>query len=85
MKRTYDSPFVLSVVLLAVLALTVGGCDDDIAADLADLSGAYMGDVVTMAVTAYLYDALGVEDGGSHDEHADEHDHEAEPLHDHEH
>lgn len=85
MKRTRKRAFIFPVVLLAALTLAVGGCDGDIAAGLADLSGAYMGDMVTVAVTACLYDALGVEDGGAHDEHADEHDHEAQALHDHEH
>jgi hypothetical protein len=72
---------------LAALALAFGGCDEDIAADLADLSGAFMGEVVSVTVTACLYDALGIEDAAAHDEHAAEeaHAHNAQPLHDHEH
>ena len=83
-----------SLTAMAALVLFVGGflpgvagCDREVAGQVATFSGAYVGDVVTVAVTGYLYDALGIEDSGSLDEHSDEgeHSHEAEPLHDHEH
>ena len=87
MKRTYPARTVLWFVLVCCLMLGVTGCEQDVAGELAALSGVYLGDVVTVAVTDCLYGALGVEGGASLDEHAheDEHSHDAGPLHDHEH
>ena len=65
MKRT-------SLMTMAALVLSVGGflpvvagCDRDVAGEPAALSGGYLGDVVKVAVTGYLHDALGIEGSGS--------------------
>jgi len=87
MKRTYPAVAALWFLLACGLLLGVAACDRDAVGELATLSGAYIGDVVTVAVTDCLHGALGVEGGASLDEHAheDEHSHDAGPLHDHEH
>ena len=87
MKRTCPAPTGFWFVLVCCLMLGVTGCEREAAGELAALSGAYLGDMVTLVVTDCLYGALGVEGGASLDEHAheDEHSHDTEPLHDHEH
>ena len=75
------------VLPLYVSVLGGAGCTGEVAGQLATLSGAYLGDVVTVVVTGCLQDALGIEADGSTEDHAheDEHSHDAEPLHEHEH
>jgi organic radical activating enzyme len=68
-------------VAFAGCLLACAGCDEDIAGEVATLSGGYVGDVVSVLATRCLQDALGVEAADS--ESADEHTSEA--LHDHEH
>ncbi len=87
MKLTRSVSTGAKAVVVCILMLGAGGCDQDVAGELATLSGAYLGDVVAVVVTASLSGALDVDGGASPDEHADaeEHSHDAEPLHDHEH
>lgn len=87
MKRTSLTTMAALLLLLCGLLPTALGCDRDVAGEVVTLSGAYLGDVITVLATGYLHDALGIEAGGSADGHThdDEHSHEAEPLHDHEH
>ncbi len=87
MKRNSFPTTSVMILLLGSFLFGAVGCNLEVAGDIAALSGAYLGDVVTVVVTGCLHDALGIEDGGSHDEHADDdgHSHDAEPLHDHEH
>ena len=84
MNRKGSITIAASLGLLGVLALGAAGCDREVAGELAMLSGAYLGDMVTALATGYMRDAWGIEDGSAHDEH-DGHSHEAAPLHDHEH
>ena len=81
MKRTSLTTSAALLLLLGGLLPATLGCDRDVAGEVATLSGAYLGDVVSALATSCLHDALGIEDGGA----AGEHSHEAEPLHDHEH
>ena len=81
MKRTTLTTATVPVVLLCSLLFVAGGCDREVAGQVATLSGAYLGDVVAALATGGLHDALGVEDGAANDEHS----HDAVPLHDHEH
>ena len=81
MKRTFSTRATSQLVLLCAVLSGSAGCNHEVVGQVAALSGAYVGDIVTVAVTGYLNDALGIEGGGS----VDEHSHEAEPLHDHEH
>ena len=81
MKRPSATTAISHLVLLCAVLSGAAGCNHEVVGQVAALSGAYIGDVVTVAVTGYLNDALGIEGGGA----VDEHSHEAEPLHDHEH
>ena len=87
MKRTSFQTISAIILLPCAVLFGAAGCNLDVPGDIAALSGAYLEDVVSVVVTGCLHDALGIEDGGSHDEHADDdgHSHDAEPLHDHEH
>jgi hypothetical protein len=86
MKRlTQVTAGLLSVLLAGMLISGTAGCDQELAGELATLTGAYVGDVVAVSTTEYLLDALGVEhEDGTH-EHEDGHSHDTEPLHEHEH
>ena len=78
----------LSVLLLCLPLGGATGCDRETAAQVAVLSGAYLGDVVSTVTTQYWLDLLGVEaNAAAHDHEHDEagHSHDAEPMHDHEH
>ena len=72
-------------VLLACWPLAAAGCNREVIGEVAALSGAYLGDVVTVVATGYLMDAVGIENHGDALEHDEEHSHDAEPLHNHEH
>ncbi len=54
------------------------------AGELAALTGAYWGDVVTVSTTGYLFDVIGVKHESDTHEH-DQHSHAAHPLHEHKH
>ena len=78
----------LSVLLLCLPLGGATGCDRETAAQVAELSGTYLGDVVSTVTTQYWLDLLGVEANGDADEHEHdgaEHSHDAEAMHDHEH
>jgi hypothetical protein len=75
---------IVTAVLMGMLTFAAGGCDQDIAAQAASLSGGYVGDLVTATVTRFLEVAWNVE-AAEGDTHEDEHSHEAEALHEHEH
>ena|GEM_PF-5285579 len=81
MKRTTLTTAAVPAVLLCSLLFVAGGCDREVAGQIATLSSAYLGDIVAAVATGCLHDALGVEDGAAHDENS----HDAVPLHDHEH
>ena len=85
MRRTRLATAAILAALMCGLGST--GCNREVAGQVATLSSAYLGDVVTVVVTGYLHDVLGIENSGSLDGHSDEtaHSHEAESLHDHEH
>ena len=87
MKRTSSTTMAALLLLVCSLLPATLGCDREVAGEVATLSSAYLGDVVSTLATSYLYDALGIEANGSAEEHShdDEHSHEAESLHDHEH
>ena len=74
---------------MALLCLSVAGasaCTREAAAQIAALSGSYLGDVVATWSTAALLDAWGLESDGTYGESgSDAHNHDAEPLHEHEH
>ena len=71
-------------VVLCALGLAVGGCNREAAAEIALLSSAYLGDVVTALSTACLQEAWGIEIADAH-AHDEEHSHAAVPLYDHDH
>ena len=85
MKRM--TRIIVGVLSVPVLCLSFGGaagCDRETTAQLAVLSGAYLGDMVTAVSTQYWLDRLGVE--GATDALAEGgHSHDVEPMHDHEH
>jgi len=83
MRKTYPKTIALRIVFVFGLLFGVAGCDRTVAGELATLSGAYIGDVVTSVVTGGLYHLLSLEDDDSSDEHEDPHDSDA--LHDHDH
>ena len=85
MNRSYRKK--LCVMLMVACCFLVGatGCNQDVIGEVVALSGAYVGDVVTAAVTGALSSAFGVEGAAEEHEHEDEHSHSAEPLHDHDH
>ena len=70
-------------MLLSTYLLAGAGCDDQLADELATLSGNYIGDVASTVAVHWWEDALGIE--ATHSETGDTHEHEATPLHDHEH
>ena len=75
----------IACIMLVCWPLAASGCNDEVIGEVASLSGAYLGDVVTVVATGCLLDALGIEDHGGALEHDEEHSHNAEPLHEHEH
>ena len=87
MTRTRLLPTVARIVLVCLLLPSSAGCDLELAGEVATISGSYVGDVVTVLVTGYLYDLLGIEGDATADAHSNEdgHSHDAEPLHEHEH
>ena len=87
MKRTRLMTMAATAVLLCALLPGAAGCDRELAGEVATVSAAYFGELVTVLASGLLHEALGVEDSASSAEHAheDEHTHDAEPLHDHEH
>jgi hypothetical protein len=72
------------VMLLAGLSLSSVGCDQELAAQMVSLSGTYVGDVVAAAATHLLQTAWGI-DGGGEGAAGEGDDHDAQPLHEHEH
>jgi len=72
-------------ILLSCVPLAAVGCDREVIGEVASLSGAYLGDVVTVVATGYLMDAVGIENLGDALEHDEEHSHNTETLHNHEH
>jgi hypothetical protein len=70
-------------MLFGTCLLAGTGCDDRLAAELATLSGNYIGDVTSTVVVHWWEDALGIETADN--EASDEHEHESAALHDHEH
>ena len=81
MKRISVMARAAAVVLPCGLLFGTVGCDREVADEVAMVSGAYLGEVVSVLATAYLLEAFGAETADSHDELA----HDTEPLHDHEH
>ncbi len=81
MKKTDPTTIALRIVLVFGLLFGVAGCNQTVVGELASLSGAYVGDVVTSVVTGGLHRLLGLEDGDS----ADEHTADSDALHDHDH
>jgi hypothetical protein len=96
MEYTRPKKRFISTILLCGLLLGAGGCDPEVAAQLAALAGECVGDAASLVTTAWLTETFGIEgdfthdghalDDHAHDEHADEgHAHDAGPLHDYEH
>ncbi len=87
MKKTVSTTIAIRIVVVFGLLFGMAGCDHMVAGELATLSGAYVGDVVTSVVTGGLHALLGLAISDSSDEHADEHEHEDDSggLHDHDH
>jgi len=87
MKRIPASTESVKVALLCGLASGVAGCNHEVAGQVATLSSAYLGEVVTVVTTSYLHDLGGIEAAEAAGEHTngDEHSHNADPLHEHEH
>ena len=86
MKRTLRSGKIFAVALLCLSVAGASACTPEAAAQIAVLSGSYLGDVVATWSTAALLDAWGLESDGMHgDSGSDAHNHDAEPLHEHEH
>ena len=83
MKRNHKSADRLARLATLGLCLPLGGCDGEWTAELAALSGAFLGDVVSSTTTWYLQRAWGVD--GDAEALGDAHSHDAAPLHDHEH
>ena len=83
-KMTRIMVCVLSVSFLCLSFGGAAGCDRETVAQLAVLSGGYLGDVVTTLSTQYWLNRLGVEGQGDAQD-AGSHTHEAEPMHEHEH
>ena len=81
MKRISVTAMAAAVVLLCSLMFGTVGCDQKVADEVATVSGAYLGEMLSVVATAYLLEAFGAESAESHDELA----HDTEPLHDHEH
>ena len=81
MKRTRLTKRIAAALLACGFAFSATGCDRDVASQVATVSAAYLGDLVTLLTTEYWHAALGVEDGDTHDEHS----HDEESLHNHEH
>ena len=70
-------------MLLGACLLGGSGCDDQLADELASLSGNYLGDLASTVVVHWWEDTVGLETTDS--EPTDDHDHESSALHDHEH
>jgi len=81
MKRINSHRRCVLAILSFCFLFATAGCEREVAAELAAISGSCLGDVVAVAVTSYLQDALGVEAPDDEDTHS----HDAEPMHDHEH
>ncbi len=81
MNRTRVTKAVAQVALLCAIFSGITGCNHDVAGQVATLSGAYAGDIVTVLATDYLNDVFGVE----HSDSAGGDSHDAESLHEHEH
>ncbi len=87
MKKKTRVITVLPIALVSCVSIGgSAGCDTDTVAQLATLSGTYIGDVVSTISTGYLLERLGAEGEAHGDEHEEEgHGHDDEPLHDHDH
>ena len=87
MKQTRLMTRAAAAVLLCALLPGAAGCDPELAGEVATVSAAYLGELVTVLTSGLLHEALGLEDSASSTDHAheDEHTHDAAPLHDHEH
>jgi hypothetical protein len=85
MKRVNRTRRAATVMLLSACLLGGAGCDEHVTGQLATLTSSYLGDAVSVVVTHYFQEALGVEnaEGDAVDQH--EHENDAGALHDHEH
>ena len=77
-------------VLLSSCSLVAVGCNREVTGQVAEVSAAYLGNVISVLTTGYLLEAWGVETTDEHaheDTHSEDdgHSHDAEPLHEHEH
>ena len=86
MNRAHRSAKGIAATLLCGILPGAIGCSHEAAAEIAALSGSYLGGVVATLATAGLHEYWGIESASAHD-HAetDDHAHEAGALHDHEH
>ncbi|UCG15095.1 MAG: hypothetical protein JSV19_07330 [Phycisphaerales bacterium] len=80
MKRVDVATMVAAVVVLSGLLFGTAGCDREMADEVAIVSGAYLGEMVSLLATAYLEEAFGAESTDDHDELS----HDTGPLNDHE-
>ena len=86
MKRTFRIGKIFAVLVMCLSVAGALGCTREAAAQIAALSGSYLGDVVATWSTASLLEAWGLESDGAHgDAGSDAHNHDAGPLHEHEH
>jgi hypothetical protein len=85
MKRMGRARRALAAALLTACLLSGTGCDQHVASELANLSGGFFGDIVSVIVTRYLELALGLEGVDAEETAEHEHEHHSGPLHDYEH
>ena len=96
MKRMSRLRTPVAVVLLSCFSFAAVGCDEDIASQMAAITGTYLGDsiasvgryfgdMVSVLVAGHLRAALGLDVSGVADGNEDGHTHESGPLHDYEH
>jgi hypothetical protein len=81
MKRMSVTAMAAAVVVPCSLLFGTAGCEREVADELVTVSGAYLGEMVSVVATAFLHEAFGAESADAHDEAG----HDTEPLHDHEH
>lgn len=80
MNQTYRAIACLILVLLSCVSLGAnGGCNGDVAGEVAAITGGWVGDVVAVVATKFLETIWGT--GAA----AEDTSHGAGPLHDHEH
>ena len=76
----------IAVVLLGCVLPAGVGCDSNVVSELAEITAAYLGDVVSTVAAGYLEAAWDVEATGAEHDHENGHDHahDAGPLHEYE-